>query len=380
MARKKIRVLQHIECLARAGVETWLVHVLRNIDRSRYQLDFLARSGPGRGTDYYSEVRELGSEVFYYSNNRNLLRFARRALHVLETHGPYDVVHSHLGHYDGFMLAVSAAAGVKIRISHSHSDARLRTRSEGPAWKLYRRLGQALIAKYATHRLAASSGAAESLFGPKWQSDSKTHVLYCGIDLKPFSFETARRATVRACVGIPEEAIVIGHVGRFEGMKNHEFLLRVAEAACRMERKVWFLLVGGGSLRPKIEAQVAELGLSSRVVFLDPRPDVPEIMMYALDAFVLPSLYEGLPMVLIEAQAANLPALVSSFVTRECEVVPGLFEFVPLSVSPECWAGRLLAKARTRDGLGGDRNPLFGTQFDIGSSVKALSTLYSSVS
>jgi len=250
--------------------------------------------------------------------------------------------------------------------------------TEKPIWKAYRHLGRTLIGRYATLRLAASSEAAAGLFGLGWRSKENTQLFYCGIDLERFGFQQEKAASVRANLGIPETATVIGHVGRFENVKNHAFLLRIAKAACNLDRNVLFLLVGRGSLREQMRAEAAALGLSSRVIFCDPRPDVPDIMMYCLDALALPSLYEGLPLVVLEAQAANLPVLVSDAVTSECVVAPDLVEFASLGASPAYWASSLLAKAtKTRRECA--RNVLRGTPFDIRYSVKALATLYSSI-
>ena len=208
-----------------------------------------------------------------------------------------------------------------VRIAHSHLDSR--TDDVAGSWprRLYLGLMRRWIGKHATVRLAASRQAGEALFGSAmpWQ------VLYCSVDFDPFE-SPADRASVLAEIGLPPESIAICHVGRFVEQKNHAFLIRIAAEYFAREPRARLVLIGDGPLRPAtIEEIVREFGIGDRVRFLGSRPDVPRILT-AMDAFLLPSRFEGLPLVGMEAQAAGLPTIVSDAVTPEVDIVPGLVE------------------------------------------------------
>ncbi len=373
---RPIRVLQHLGGLDRGGIETWLLHVLRGVDRGKFQINFLVRSS-SKG-HYYEEVMDLGSEVLVCGSHRNPLRFALDVRKMLRSGPPYDVVHSHLAQYDGVMMWVGAQNGISTRISHSHNDTRSVYTKSNLAWKTYCQTGRVLIDRYATHRLAASAQAAESLFGENWRADARTQILHCGIDLTQFKDQPYDPATVRTYLGVPKDAHIVGHVGRFEPQKNHEGLVAIARSACSLDSSVHFVLVGDGPRKAQVVEEVRRLGLSDRITFLSPRPDIPLLMKYVFDLFLLPSLHEGLPLVLLEAQAANLPCISSDTVSSESAVTPGAVDFLPLTYPPETWARRLLAALYTRrarrytDAV----IPISGTSFDSRVSIERLCEIY----
>lgn len=333
-----VRVLHVLGRLRRGGVETWLMHVLRNIDRHRFRFDFLVHSvTPG---DYDDEVRSLGSRIFPCPDPRYLRRYARRFRAILSEHGPYDVVHSHVHHYSGFVLRLAHQAGVPRRIAHSHTAPRQAGRSL--ARRLYLGLAKSAIRRHATAGLACSSEAACSLFGDAWQADGRWSTLPYGIDLSPFDAACSRPA-VREELGLPPDALVVGHVGTFSDVKNHKFFVQVAAEIRRRREDAWFLLVGDGPLRAKIETDIARAGLADRFVLAGSRADVPRLMRGGMDAFLFPSRYEGLGLVLVEAQAAGLPSVFSNRVPREAVVVEHLLRSLPLSEPASAWAESLLA-------------------------------------
>jgi glycosyltransferase involved in cell wall biosynthesis len=319
------------------GIETWLMQVLRRIDRTKFQLDFCyTGSKPGA---YAPEIESLGGRMVACPLNRkDPIGFARRFRSLLRG-AQYDIVHSHAHHFSGFVLRLARQEHVPVRMAHCHST------SDGKGTGLSRGLYHALmrhwIWRHGTHGLAASEDAAQALFGPNWRSDSRFRVLHCGIDLEPFR-QPVSRAAVRQELGIPLDAPVVGHVGSFRPAKNHPFLLEIAAEVVKHRPDVRFLLVGDGPLRPQIEARARELGIAGNVIFTGVRSDVPRLMLGAMDLFLFPSLWEGLPIVVVEAQAAGLRCLVSDTVTREVSVVPGAVEFLPLSVGAGEWSSRAL--------------------------------------
>jgi glycosyltransferase involved in cell wall biosynthesis len=197
------------------------------------------------------------------------------------------------------------------------------------------------VKTFATGGLGVSSKAASSLFGEDWPSDRRWCVCPASIDLQGFRARPDRDS-VRAELHIPADAIVYGHVGRFVDAKNHEFLVQIAEALSARDARAKFLLVGGGPLQRPIERMLKQRGLEDRFIILPPRDDIPRLMLSAMDFFLFPSLYEGLGLALVEAQAAGLRCFASTAVPTEAVAVPCLVHRLPLSAGPEFWAETIL--------------------------------------
>lgn len=331
MAQRQIRILHVLGTLNPGGVETWLMHVLRNIDRDRFHLEFCAfGEEPGL---YAPEAEKLGSTVLWCRKSANLWAFGRRFRGILRD-GKYDVVHSHVHSFSGAVLRWAKAEGVPMRIAHSHNT--YDGKSDALPRRQYRRLMKSWIARYATHGLAASKAAAGALFGENWQADGRFRVLYYGIDLRPFQ-ERVDRDAVRRELGLPIDAPVVGHVGRFDRQKNHRFLLEIAAEVLKQRPETHFLLIGDGPLRLEMESRAKSIGISTNVHFLGVRTDVPRLMRGAMDVFVLPSIWEGLGIALLEAQAAGLRCVASDTVPDDVALSPEMVEFLPLSAGASTW-------------------------------------------
>jgi len=357
----------------RGGVETWLMHVLRKIDRKCFQMDFLVHTS--HPAAYDDEIRTLGSRIIPCLNPHQPLTYARRLKRVLREYGPFDIVHSHVHHYSGWVMRKAWQTAVPRRIAHSYSDTSHLTAKAGFLRRLYLDLTKYWISRYATHGLACSKTAAEALFGPTWKADTRWRILYCGIDLEPFRSSVDRRA-IRLELAIPADAFVVGHVGRFVEPKNHEFLVEIAAEVVRRRRETYFLLVGDGPLRSVIEEKVKRLGLTDHCIFTGIYPNVSRLMLGAMDVFVLPSLYEGLPVVSLEAQSAGLPLVLSDSVTTEACVVSDLVRWLSVSQSPDQWAETLLATRRDEAFQIEAVCTMQSGPFNISSSVESLSALY----
>ena len=361
----------------RAGVETWLMHVLRNMDRKRIAMDFLVHTEqPGA---YENEICSLGSKVIRCLNAQNPLAYRRNFERVIREHGPYDIIHSHVHHFSGFLLKLSQAAGIPARIVQSHCDTAYRLSAAGSLRRAYLGISRRWISRYATLGLAVSRDSARDLFGPRWETDDRWRIFRLGFDLTPFR-QTTDREGVRAELGIPVDAFVVGHIGRFNEQKNHAFLVQIAYELIRLEPRACVLLIGEGHLRPMVERRLAELRISDRVLLLGSRPDVPRLMLGAMDVFALPSLFEGLPVVLIEAQAAGLPSVISDVVTDEGDIVKPLIRRLPLSRSASDWAQALLDAGRRRPVDQSRALELMEqSPFDIGVSLAELMRIYEEV-
>jgi glycosyltransferase involved in cell wall biosynthesis len=244
---------------------------------------------------------------------------------------------------------------------------------------LYLALAKWWITRYATVGLAASRKTALALFGSGWETKPRWRVVYCGIDLTLFKALIDSTA-VRAELGVPKDAFVIGHVGRFAEPKNHMFLVEIAAEVAKREPRMHLLLIGDGPLRPSIEQKIAHLGIGNQTIFTGFRSDTSRLMLGAINLFLFPSLYEGLPLVLLEAQAAGLPCIVSDVITEEVEVVKPLMLRLSLEQPASAWANAILAARdekltiKQSDAL----DMVARTAFDIQTGVKELSNFYTS--
>jgi glycosyltransferase involved in cell wall biosynthesis len=340
------------------------MHLLRRIDRRYFQMDFLVHTP--RECDYDVELRCLGSSVHYCPSPRNPLQYAMNFRRILRQRGPYHVLHSHLHHFSGYVLKLAHHAGVPVRIAHSHNT---EPGASSAARAVYQAVCDRWIRAHATHLLGVSKSAGENLFGPAWSRDARSKVLSCGLDFSRF-FRLVDGTSVRRTLGLSGEDFVIGHVGRFDPQKNHEFLLRVARTAMTNDERVKLLLVGEGRLKPVMEQRAAELGIAGRVIFAGSREDVPDLMLGAMDVFAFPSLWEGLGLAPIEAQVAGLPVVMSTHVPDDAIWRPALVERLALSDETE-WNRSLLGFRNRRERPAARECP-----FDIQRSLEAVADLY----
>jgi len=372
---RPIRILHVPDSMDRAGIETWLLHVLRHINRDRFKMDFLYHTD--RTCDYDDEILSLGSNIIPCLHPHVPCIFAANFRRVMRDWGPYDVVHSHVHHFSGFVLKMAHRAKVPLRISHSHNDTSSIEGRSGWVRHTYLSLMKRWIDLHSNLGLAASQKAAIDLYGPDWRSKAHRRILYCGVDLSPFLSPCDAKA-VRTELGIPSRAFVIGHVGRFDRQKNHEFLIDVFFEVLKREPGARLLLVGDGTLRPAIERRMIPTPVSDRVMFLGSRPDVPRLMRGAMDVFLFPSLYEGLGLALVESQAAGLPSVVSDVIPEEADVVKPLVRRLSLSQPASSWAEEILAHRATRNTQHNQEaiDLVLQSPFNIDRCVKSLEQLY----
>jgi len=339
-SKKPLRILHVLGAMNRGGAETGHVRALNHIDRKQFQMDCLVHTT--EPCAYDAEIRALGSQIIPCLHYSKPWIYAQNFKKVLRDYGPYDVIHCHLHYFSGYSLFLAWQAGVKMRIAHSHVDGRLLQKNFSPFRQIYSQVMKQLIWRFATLGLAVSRPAAADLFGTNWEGDPRWRVLYYGIDLAPFR-QAADSQALRFELGIPADAFVLGHVGRFTQEKNHTFLLDIAAEVCKREPKTYLLLVGDGPLRSDIAQKAQQIGLANRIIFAGLRSDVPHLMQGAMDAFVLPSLYEGLPTVVVEAQAAGLPCVISNVIAEETTTIKSLIWQMSLNEPASAWANTILS-------------------------------------
>jgi glycosyltransferase involved in cell wall biosynthesis len=375
--KKPRRVLHVLGQLNPGGVETWLLAVASRLDRSRAQFDFCVHKADEGFFD--EQIRSLGCEIIPCTTSRNSPAYARDLYHILRDRGPYDAVHSHVHHFSGVVLSVAAAARIPIRIAHSHNDTRTVQRAAPFHRRAYFAAMRTAVRASSTHGLACSSLAATALMGPRWNDDSRWRVLLYGIDCDLFRIDDDPTA-VRAELGFAPDETVVGHVGSFTEQKNHPYLIDVCARIASSDPKARFLLVGDGPLRPDIEKLAADKGLGDRIVFAGLRRDVPRLMRCAMDVFVFPSLFEGLGLVSVEAQAAGVPVVCADTVPDEADLLSHLVTRLSLDVEPSVWAEQTLAVADRHKGSNREdaRQAVSDSEFSLDATVAALTEIYCS--
>ena len=372
-ASKPIKILHVVGGMNRGGVETWLMHVLRHIDRELFQMDFLTHTTAPCAYD--DEIRALGSRLLPCLHPSRPWQYARNFKRILRENGSYDVIHSHVHHYSGYVLWLAAQAGIKTRIAHSHSDTAALQARAGFLRRGYLQSMEWLLRRYATCGLSASRKAAAALFGAKWESEPRWRLLYYGIDFSPF-YQHISPNTVRSELQIPSDAFVIGHVGSFSPVKNHAFLAEIAAEVVKREPNTYMLLVGDGPLRPTIEQQAQELGIGKQVIFAGVRADVHR-MMRAMDVFVMPSFYEGLSIACLEAQGSGLPVILADVIPEEVDQINPLIHRLSLRQTAFVWAENILTrKSRAKITRHEAISMLEKSVFNITYSVRHLQQVY----
>lgn len=304
-----IRVLHVVGNMDTGGLETLIMNWYRNMDRERVQFDFLTNTE--KKGYYEQEILSLGGKVYHttFIDDKNLFKYKADLRRFFSEHREFAVVHGHHSALGRIYLKEAKRAGVPCRISHSHIASYSKTLRGTVKHFITRKYG-----KYATHHFACSIAAGEYMYG----KNSPFTVINNGIDTARFAFSAEIRAKKRAELGLGDKRVLL-HVGRFHDQKNHTFLVDVFDEVRKADPNTELLLVGVGPLEEGIKEKVNALGLSECVRFLGTRSDVNEIIC-AADVFLLPSLYEGLPLTLVEAQTSGIPVVCSTAVTDETKL------------------------------------------------------------
>lgn len=329
------RILHVIHRMRPGGIQTGVMNLYRHIDRNKIQFDFAVRS---HQHEYYDkEIIGLGGRLFHLPWNSkspaSLYAYKKQLRNILTREGPFLAVHSHVGLFSGHVLPIANEANIPIRLAHSHSASSDKNSLLRMIWAIMMRRS---ILNNATNMLTCSTQAADWLYGPQWKENSRIIRFPNAIDTAPFSKTSNDRIELRKAMGYPTEGPIIGHIGRFDAVKNHTFLLKFFSAFKKIYPDARLLLVGEGELQKQVEKQAIIYGIRDAVTFLGIRTDIPQILG-ALDLFVLPSLHEGFGIVVIEAQAAGTPCLVSNGVSPEVDLGLDLVCFESLSSGIDFW-------------------------------------------
>lgn len=334
-----IRVLHYVGNMKRGGMETFIMNLYRQIDRSQIQFDF-AIHGENAG-DFKEEILSLGGNFYYFSQMRkNPLKYRMEWRTFWRNNkNRYSAFHMHTNSLaNTIALEEAAKANIPIRIIHSHSSMANRGNLQ---WinNILQKYHQRKIPQLATHLFSCSDKAAEWLFGGTSIGNMSVIQINNGVDIEKFRYDENKRKKIRLEFAL-NNFKVIGHIGTFLPVKNHQFIIDIVEQAYKQDNSVRCVLIGTGPLLEEMKKTVYQKKLENIIMFLGVRSDVADFLS-AMDIFIMPSLFEGLPVSLIEVQANGLPSLISDSITQNVKLKDNV-HYMALSDPKENWAGKVL--------------------------------------
>lgn len=334
---KPIRVLHVFGKMDRGGAETMIMNLYRNIDRSMIQFDFVVHTKEKCAFD--DEIISLGGLIYSVPqyNGRNHFQYIKVWKKFIEQHIEYRIIHGHVRSTASIYLNVAKAYGLVI-IAHSHSIASRGNKFE----QIVKNILQLPIRNVADNLFSCSSEAGKWLFGKNMIKNKKHNIVKNAINIDQFVFNEDKRNEIRKLLNI-EDKFVVGHVGSFSYPKNHKFLLDIFSEVQKRVKESVLLLVGDGELKKSIDSKINQLKLSNNVLMIGVRSDISELLQ-AMDVFLFPSLFEGLGIAVVEAQAAGLHTVVSEAIPEEA-CVTDLIEKEFLNSPISKWVDKILKYA-----------------------------------
>lgn len=367
-----LRVLQIVTQMNRGGgINSFLMNLYRNIDRDTIQFDFLVHRAEIGSSE--EEIIELGGKIYRVPpiNPFHHRKYLTSLKEFFENHREYKIVHAHNNAFSMYPLRAAKGAGVPIRIAHSHNAFINTGINKKTIFMLY---AKSKIKKYCTHMLGCSNVAGQWLFGKDTLNNNNYRTLYNAIDLNSFIYYSEKRDKIREQLGL-EDKFIIGHVGRFGPSKNYSFLFEVVNDIFKKDKGTVLLQVGVDKIKGSNFCKTfINAENQNKVIFMGMRNDVKDLM-HAMDIFLFPSLHEGLPVTLIEAQAMGLPCIVSKEGVSSEIYITDLIEGVSLKKPSSDWADIIL-KIKSENHKDRGSNNLRGTEFDINFVSKWLENFY----
>lgn len=355
----------------RGGISAYMMNYYRHIDRSKVQFDFVVH---GFQTGVFDdEIRSMGGHLYNVPiKSKNYLGNILALKRIFKT-GKYKIVHSHMDAMGMVVLRTAMKCKIPIRIAHSHNTQHL---TNSPVKFIFNEHARKNISRYATHLFACSEDAGRWLYGDTAFNDGNVTLINNAIELDDFAFSSPKRNLVRERLGL-EGNFVIGHIGRFDYQKNHMFLLDIFSATLEKIPNAKLLLIGDGHLREQIEDRIRNLGIEKSVVMLGLRNDVHDLLN-AFDLQLLPSLFEGLPVTLIEAQTNGVRCIVSYGVPKSANLT-NLISYISLEETAIHWADQISQIKHNSTEREGYRSMMSEVGYDINTEAPKLMNLYLSL-
>lgn len=361
----KIKIFYMVYGLQPGGLQKYSIDLYSNIDRQKYQFDFITLNDDKQFYD--NKVYELGG-------NRIPLKKSGKKLSIfdiIKLLKKYDIAYFNLSKPSSIMKLplLCKLLGTSNIIIHSHNSY---YDSKNLADKILIILGRHYSKYIAKYMFACSEDAATWMFGNKVVKRNRYLYIKNGIDSKKYEYNKIIRDTVRNKLFINRDALVIGHIGRFEEQKNHKFLLDIFSELKKLEKNSYLILVGNGSRFADMKSYAKEIGIDKSIYFLGERNDVSDLLQ-AMDIFVLPSLFEGLPIAGVEAQASGLICFFSSSISRKTDIT-GNVRFLNLADGPEIWAKKIYEDRNYK--RTSTRDKIIDKGFDISETSKKVSDIF----
>lgn len=362
----KIKILNIIRTMNMGGAQVLIMNILRNIDKEKFQLDFLLNE---EGV-FDDEIRKLGGKIYYipYLTEIGQLKYKKNLIDFLKKHKEYKIVHSHMNQVSGIILEAAYDADVPIRIAHSHTMGN----KNNLIAKVYKKYLQGKIDKYATHLIACSEETAKWMFKKR---ASETLIINNGIDIEKFKFSLEKRKFMRKDLNLFDDTIVIGNVGRFSKVKNHKFMIELFKNF-RNRHKAKLLLIGEGELKDSIIEIAKVENILDDIIFRVEKKHI-ENYYHAMDIYICPSLYEGIPLTLIEAQTNGVPVIASNTIDQRVKITNN-FCFESLSSSYDIWENKI--KKLLEIGRKNNITNIKEAGYDIKDQTLKLEKFYSTIS
>lgn len=338
MENKKIRVLYFVDRMLKGGIQSLVFEIAKRINKDKFQLDFLLLDD-GNKYELEEKLKEFGCNVYkldgiWVETLIDFLKYGKAVDHFFKIHNNYDIVHMHSSSKNYLILKKAKKYGIKTRIAHSHN---IDFQTKNIIKKIIGNIFKINLRIYATDYYACSKLAGEWLFGKNIVKSKKFKVINNAIDYNKFKFNKSTRKKIRDKLKIYDDEIIVGHIGRFTMQKNHEFLIKIFYELYKINSKFKLIMIGTGIKEKEIRRKVEELNITKNVIFEGFKENVNEYIQ-AMDLFLFPSKFEGLGIVLIEAQASGLKCYVSKDVIPKEAQVTSLLKFIDLKSSPEYWA------------------------------------------
>lgn len=341
MERKKIKVLFFVDRLRHGGIQQLILEILKHMDKEKVQIDLLVFDD-GETYPLEEEVKKLGINLYkldgWIKSPFSYIRQKRVMDKFYKEHHDYKVVHLHSSSKNFLVLREAKKYGIPVRIAHSHN---IGFQTKNRVKILIGNILKNALIKNSTDYFACSKLAGKWLFGEEITKTNKFKVIHNAVEYDKFKFNKEARAKIRKEINIDDDCILFGNVGRFTNQKNHTFLIDIFNEIHNLNKNTKLILIGIGEKEEEIKRKVKDLGIEDNVIFAGFKKNVNEYMS-VMDVFLMPSLYEGLPVVGVEAQAAGLPCFMSKdVITDEVKITSGV-HFISLEKSTKEWAEEIL--------------------------------------
>lgn len=377
MENNRLKILNCVNDLANGGIESFCLNVNKNIDSNKFKMDYFLVLGVD---EYYrDDVEKLGGTIFNIKSTKipkfiiSKLKIFYSTIKILKDNGPYSVIHVHNCKGMSLILLASWVCRVPVKVTHSHSAYWPKAKSVALRIKIKIAyiIRKIFINIFSTNKLGCSIEACKSMYGRSCLKDKRTEVIFNGIELEKFNKKNYVKDELVAKYKVNKNEINFINIGRYSEQKNQLFLIDIFYELSKKRDDINLIIIGHGELEDKIKEHINSLNLQEKVRLMPHDSCIPEILS-TMDYFILPSLYEGLGIVLIESQAMEIPCFVSNYVPIEAQV--GLCNYIKLEDGASIWANKINEYIKNENKQMININKL--EKYDIKKVVRRLEEIY----